>query len=281
MKLAVRVNPVLARESKVRMRGWRAPALLTLYVGLLGLVVWGIVFVVSQQGGGFAPQMGGEIFGFLATVQFALLCFSAPGLTAGAISGERERQTLDLLLLTRMTPWQVVTGKLGAANGFVLLMMVASLPVYSILFLMGGISLLRIFLTTLVYAVTVLLLGAVGLYFSALFRRTQAAVVAAYGVTLGGMVGLFAASVFTNQVLYRMPGEVPPGWTVIFAWLNPIFGYGAAAGGSVGDITRIYQKLLTTPAAREAIWWKYSLVALGLTVLLLWLTARRIRPLKK
>lgn len=284
MNLFLFRNPVLLREARVRVRGWRAAGLVSLYVGLLGLIVLFFLWMSAQEnmGGGFSPQVGGTLFAFLVYAQGALLFFSAPGLTAGAISGERERQTLDLLLITRLSPMQVVAGKLGAALSFTLLLMVASAPVYALLFLFGGVSVIRLLMVMLVYLVTVLLLGSLGLYFSALLRRTQAAVVAAYGVALGWLVGSLFMGILTQQILYRnrTPWDVPPAWTAVFAYLNPTVALGAAAGGPAGEIATLFRKIIPTPQLQEAIWWKYCLIGLLLVGGLLWLTARRIEPLK-
>lgn len=277
MRLPFSINPVLARESRVRMRGWRAPALITLYVGVLGLLVWGIVLIFGFSGDAFAPELGSVIFAFLGFAQAALLCFSAPGLTAGAIAGEREKQTLDLLLITRMSPLQVVIGKLGAAVAFTLLLMVASLPVYSLLFLIGGVSLRHLAMTTVVFVVTVLFLGAIGIYYSSVFKRTQAAVIAAYGTALGLMIGSLILSLLVFEIFNRHP-DVPPSWATILAYINPIMGVVAAMGGPVNELTRLYQRVLETPELRDAIWWKYCIFALGATAGLVGLTARRIRP---
>ncbi len=284
MKLAAWLwNPVMAREARVRMRGWRAPALISLYVGLLGAIVLFFLYVVvSVEQGGFSPTIGGILYGVLAFAQGALLVFSAPGLTAGAISGERERQTLDLLLITRLSPLQVVVGKLGAALGFTLLLMLASLPVYGILFLFGGVSLGRLALTAIVYVATVILLGSIGMYFSAVFKRTQAAVVASYGTTFGWMAFVMVMGIMFMEVFYRgrTPTDVPPDWAVIFAYTNPIVALGAAAGGPIGEITSLFRKVLPSPELQMAIWWKYCLIATGISGWLLWLTSRRIMPLK-
>lgn len=279
-KFELALNPVLARESRVRMRGWRAPALITLYVGILGAVVLLILWIASiEQNLAFAPELGGVIYSFLAFAQFALLCFSAPGLTAGAIAGERERQTLDLLLVTRMSPLQVAVGKLGAALGFTLLLMFASLPVYGVLFLFGGIALKNLLLTAVAYVMTVLLMGSVGLYFSAVFKRTQAAVVAAYGVCLGWMVAFFVATILVMEVFPR--GTPAPDWGVFLGYVNPVFGLAAAAGGPIFEITGLFNDVLQTAEARESIWWKFSLFSLAVSTLLIGLTARRIAPFKE
>lgn len=271
-------NPVLLREVRVRMRGWRTPGIIVLYVGLLGLVAL-LIFAASMRGNrtvGFAPEVGAVIYATLAMLQLVLLVLAVPGLAAGAIAGERERQTLDLLLVTRLSAAQVVFGKLLAATGFALLLMFASLPVFGLIFLFGGFSLYRLGLSAVVYVVTVLLLGAVSLYFSALYRRTQTAVVAAYGVVTTWILlsPLFGA--LTYHVFFDL--ENPPVWGLVFAYTNPAFGLAAAAGLPLSQMTRLYSPILTTDAAREAIWWKYCLIALGLMLLLLWRTVRRVDP---
>jgi len=272
-------SPVFLREVRVRMRTWRTAGIIVLYVGLLGLVAV-LIFAAAMEGNrptGFAPGVGAIIYAALAMFQLVLLILAVPGLSAGAIAGERERQTLDLLLVTRLTPAQVVVGKLLAATGFALLLMFASLPVFGLIFLFGGFSLYRLGLSALVYVVTVLLLGSVSLYFSALYRRTQTAVVAAYGVVTTWILlsPLFGA--LTYHVFFD---EHPPIWGLVFAYTNPAFGLAAAAGQPLSEMTRLYTPILTTAAAREAIWWKYCLIALGLMVVLLWRTVRRVDPVR-
>ena len=57
-----------------------------------------------------------ELYEFVTSMEFILLMFIVPAVTASAISGERERQTLDLMLTTRMSAGQIVTGKLLSAS---------------------------------------------------------------------------------------------------------------------------------------------------------------------
>ncbi len=284
-------NPVLLREARVRMRGWRTPALIMLYVTLLSLFILVPLYITLRfEGGAFSPSLGGALYNSLAYAQLALLIFTAPGLTAGTIAGERERQTLDLLLITRMSPLQVVVGKLGAALGFTVLLMIASLPVYGVLFLLGGVAIERLLYTAIVYIVTVLLLGSIGLYFSAVFKRTQASVVATYGTTFGLIIATLILSVLVFEVFYRgqfdqvrgvaVAGS-PPSWMVILGYINPVMALSAAAGGPMEELTQLYRKVLTTPELRNTIWWKYCLISLGEVAGLIWLTARRISPLKE
>lgn len=274
-------NPVFLREVRVRMRGWKAPALVTLYVGVLAALAT-LIYVAairSSGRGAFAPEVGEIIYTVLALAQLGLLIFSVPGLTAGAIAGERERQTLDLLLVTHMNPLAVVLGKLGSAVGFSLLLMIASLPVYGLLFLFGGFPLSRLALTAVIYLVTVLLLGSVGLYFSAVFKRTQAAVVAAYGTSFGVILFSPILALFVFEVFDR--GTKPLAIWLGLAYINPVFALAAAMGGEFGQMNNLFRSLLTTPEAQRAIWWKFCLTAAILIGLFIWRTVRKIAPLKQ
>jgi len=47
--------------------------------------------------------------------QFVLLALMVPSFASGTISGEKERQTLEMLLASPMRPGAIVMGKLLAA----------------------------------------------------------------------------------------------------------------------------------------------------------------------
>src|SRR5205085_1967042 len=79
------------------------------------------VFGVSQAQA--ASSAGRSIYHWLLFVMLALICFIVPGLTAGAIAGERERQTLIPLQITLLSPRSIVFGKLLASLAFVVLLL--------------------------------------------------------------------------------------------------------------------------------------------------------------
>jgi ABC-2 type transport system permease protein len=178
-------NPIVAKEFRTRMRTWRSPFAITLYIVLLGGIGWAIftamTLTATSQFGGSSTNYGLELFTFLILFQVALLAFITPALTAGAISGERERQTIDLLFVTPIRPFSIIWGKLLASLSFVVLLLVISVPIFSLVFLFGGIELDQMLYSFAVTAMTALTLGFIGVAFSTLFRRTLVATVAAYG----------------------------------------------------------------------------------------------------
>lgn len=207
---------IMVKELRSRMRGRRAFIVLTVYLALLALITYGVYVVVAPNARGFAGGFGGfggqanasaligqSIFTLLSIFQLILVCFIAPAFTAGQISLEREKQTLDLLISTPMRPSAIVIGKLAAALAFVVLMIVAAVPITAIVLMYGGASVDDIVRQQLVLLATALMLGAIGLFFSALLKRTQAATVLTYitvlGLTLGTTMLFIFWSVVANQ----------------------------------------------------------------------------------
>ena len=76
----------------------------------------------------------------IKAIEFILLMFIVPAVTAASISGERERQTLDLMLTTQMTAAQIVTGKLMGALSSLFVLILSSFPAVAMVFVYGGIT---------------------------------------------------------------------------------------------------------------------------------------------
>ena len=111
-------NPVFSREMKVNSRSVRRPVIILLFNGILSLVtLLNMYSAVAQVRTTAAIQYSSfmDMYEFVTTIEFILLMFIVPAVTASSISGERERQTLELMLTTQMTAFQVVIGKLMSA----------------------------------------------------------------------------------------------------------------------------------------------------------------------
>ena len=218
-------NPIVAKEYRSRMRTWRSPLAMTIYIVLLGGLGWAVFAAMANSAGGFSLPFAGSNYGqtlftFLILFQVALLAFITPALTAGAISGERERQTIDLLFVTRIPPFSIIWGKLLSSMSFVVLLLVLSVPIFSLVFLFGGIELDQMLTAFLVTGVTALTLGLLGIAFSTLFRRTLAATVVSYGAAFVLVVGTLVYGLL-------FPTDVDPSATTVPAppaitFLSPV-----------------------------------------------------------
>lgn len=116
----------------------------SLYVGaLFGLVLtaW-LILLGSQQvrNLGDLARFGSAVFALLAPLQMTMAVAFAALLTTAAVAQEKDRKTLELLLLTRMTNSELVLGKLLASSLNVFVLVVAAVPLLMLLTLLGGIS---------------------------------------------------------------------------------------------------------------------------------------------
>jgi len=244
-------NPIVAKEYRSRMRTWRSPVAMSVYIVLLGGLGWAIFSAMSASAHsafnqGQAASFGQGLFIYLVLFQMVLLAFITPALTAGAVSSERERQTIDLLFVTKLPSFSIIWGKLLASMSFVLLLLLLSVPIFSLVFLFGGIELDQLLAAFLVTAVTALTLGVIGLACSTAFRRTLPSTVAAYGAAFVLLAGsllfglLFPTDIDPNATRAPAPPAVsylsPVLPLVTIATNTPVTWYGIRnyQGGGFG-----------------------------------------------
>lgn len=199
------INPVLEKEFRLRMRTIRSPLALLAYLAVIGLLAFGYIYIEMHNRGsrGFTPESSRMLFYFLSGAQLVLVCFMAPGLTAGVISGEREKQTLNILLTTQQSSTTIILSKLFSALSFMFLIVFATLPVYSIVFLFGGISPGQLASVFGLYVLVMIALGSLGVLFSTLLKKTVVSLIVTYGVGLflyvfTGLAAIFVMAVSNN-----------------------------------------------------------------------------------
>ncbi len=181
------LNPVVTREITERLRGLRAFVALSAFVLLLTLTAF-LVFEGSQAASsafdiGARTRSGRLVFESVVLIMTVLVLFFVPALCAGAIAGERERQTLATLQVTLLRPRAILVGKVVAALAYLVLLIVAALPVLGVAYVLGGLRVVDIGRAVLAVALMALLLAAVVVAVSTFARRVQTATVLAYGVT--------------------------------------------------------------------------------------------------
>jgi ABC-type transport system involved in multi-copper enzyme maturation permease subunit len=193
-------NPVALKELRGRMRGPRAFIVLTCYLVVVGGFTWllylaGTAASYNTTGEVDGGTLGRALFGSVVAIELFLVTFITPAFTAGSVSGEHESQTYDLLRTTLLPERQFVFGKLFSALAYILLLLLAAIPLQSIAFLFGGVDLAEIVVSLVTLLSTAIFLGTIGIYYSATTRRTLRAniltyitVMAIILVTTGGVV---------------------------------------------------------------------------------------------
>ncbi|MCH2114155.1 MAG: ABC transporter permease [Pirellulales bacterium] len=158
------VGPVFTRELTTTPRSLRLYLARAGYVAALHGLAFTAWLILSQQvhGLGDLARFGSAIFTLIAPLQLAMaMCFSAL-LTAAAVAQEKDRRTLDLLLMTRLTNAELVLGKLFASMLSVLVLIVAAVPLLLALTLLGGISYPQVARVVGVTLATALAAGSLG-----------------------------------------------------------------------------------------------------------------------
>jgi ABC-type transport system involved in multi-copper enzyme maturation permease subunit len=199
-------NPVIGRELRVRVRVGRAYLLQAFYLAFLIL----IVALAYQAAIGDNPDLRNPVrvqealVGFYRLVMsmlVALIALIAPALTANAITLERERKTMDLLLATPLTARQLLVGKLLGSFAFIVLLLALTLPVSAVSVLLGGVSFPELLKAYLLIACGGLVLCAIALFSSVYARNSTLAVLWSYLRVAGFLLATGVLNLAFPQVL--------------------------------------------------------------------------------
>jgi ABC-type transport system involved in multi-copper enzyme maturation permease subunit len=175
----VRENPVLQHELLTNLRMTRAFVLLFAYVALLGGVVY-LAWPQEQRLDMAQPEAAKRLVNLFFFGQYMLASLMAPSFAAGAITGEKERMSYEMLLASPLRPSAIVLGKLFAALCHLAILMVCSLPIVMLCLPLGGVSLYEVFAAYFGMISTVALFGMISLWASSFFARTSASLVVSY-----------------------------------------------------------------------------------------------------
>lgn len=302
------LNPLLARQLYGGARRSRLFWLLSAHVLLQGLLAW-IFFRLSLSSLGTADTTRVSLVTFFNSARqlywiSSLLSLLTTGLLApvaaiGALAGEVEHRTFDLLRTTTILPRAIVLGKWSAAILIGGLLLLTPLPIQLLGFWLGGISGIELLLTLLFLLIVLMTNTALALALSALVPRTWIAVLIFYGLTLSalpllGTVAVIGRPVFTSVTTTTLMQTRPlwqlallqHGW-VLLVGLHPL---SAAVASVVLGTEQGAWFLLEFPIHASGMrtiafitlpapWLTHALLALLATGLLLWWTTRRIaRP---
>jgi ABC-2 type transport system permease protein len=271
------VNPVLNKEFKLRFRTFKSFLGILFYLLAIGIIIIGFIFIqsINNNQGFFKPDQSREMFMILTILQLGLILFITPGLTAGVISSERERQTLNIMLTTTQSSTSIVVSKLISSISFLMLLIIASLPLYSIVFLFGGISPGQVAMTIGFYTFTIIAFGSIGVLFSTLIRKTIVSMVTTYGVTLflaGGTAFLTLILMQLNQGYFNPGNPVNNPLPYFTAMLNPPMVL-------VGILEPEFLNEIMRGTGIEFPLWISFLISYTLIFLCaLWLSIKKLRP---
>jgi len=179
---------LLTKELRLRMRRERTIWVIIVYILLMGLLGWLSINHYNTISGGYnssgLSNIGLSLYYLLSQLQLLLIIFITPAFTATAVNGEKERQTFDLLLCSRLSALSLVTGKLLAGLMNALLLIAASAPLFSLVFFFGGVSPVQVLKALLVFVITAIFVGTFAMFCSTLLQRPAVSTAIAYMLCL-------------------------------------------------------------------------------------------------
>lgn len=226
------MNPVFKRESRILARSLRLPLILVVFNSILALVaLLNMYSTLAQVRLTATIQYSSflDLYVFIAIMEFIMLLLIMPAITAGSISGERERQTLEIMLATRMTPAQIVLGKLASAGGTMLMLIFSTFPILAMVFVYGGITGKDILMMLFCFITIAIFVGSIGIFCSAISKKTTTATVATYvieALLIGGTYVINQVVVSLSQIeVGNIAGTVnnsaDPGAAIYLLLVNP------------------------------------------------------------
>lgn len=172
------VLPVVAREMSVmaRRKSMYWSRWLTAIVALL-VMLW--LLVLSSSSISFS-ELGASIFFILTTLCFVFTAVAGMQATADCLSEEKREGTLGLLFLTDLKGFDVIAGKLAASSFHAVLVLIGIIPMLSLAFLLGGVTLQQFGLVALVLCNTLFLSLSLGVLVSSVSENERKAMVGAF-----------------------------------------------------------------------------------------------------
>lgn len=282
----LRINPVLKNEAKLGVRTSKFPLMMAVYTALISATAL-IIFSSNTRFVyffGVDLKISLKLYLLIAIVQLILLMFIVPSISASSISGEREKQTLDILLSTKMSSLSIIIGKLLASISKVIILIVATLPAYGVCFLVGGVSVRNLIELGGFLIVTTFFVGAIGIFYSTVLKSSKSATAATYGTVLVIFIGIIvlAFAVYNYEISNSVKDTVIsfPKW----AFFSPLTGLISLLTGQIGGTSFLecgFSSLapLVYKASFEAYMY-YSLAIMGgISCVLVMLSSIILNPL--
>jgi ABC-type transport system involved in multi-copper enzyme maturation permease subunit len=225
-------GPIFGKELRVASRRKRNYLLRVLYLGAVLLILlwaWAITRNVYAYGSVSARQQQQEQLGFFFFAFFGIFSVIAMSLVGAvvastAINVEKEQKTLHVLLMTPLTAWQIVAGKLFSRLLTALTLLGLSLPVLALVRLLGGVELDQMFGVVAMAIVMAMTSAALALLLSIFVQRAYAVILLSY--LLMGLAYVFAPMMMLiwasgtgrrgSVAWFRLISSYNPIWCTIF-----------------------------------------------------------------
>lgn len=302
----MQLNPIVKKDVKVQSRSMKICWGVFAYELILALAFF-LAMLIIEQNSRYSTSniysMMVWLYPVLAVTQLCILGLVTPVRTASAISGEKERQTFDIMMTTSMTPFAVIAGKVMTAIVQSMFFVIASMPVMALAFVIGGMSWGYLFAFLGIALLVSLFSASVGILCSSICKKSISAVIMSYGIYLvfflGTVLPYILYGILIVNASYSGNGPTIVTQTVsygenlyLFLLLNPAVYLveffvrvmtGESMVNTIPNLTgTVKTKGLINHVATGNRWMILSTVFfVGISFLFLWLASKRINPIKR
>lgn len=303
----MRLNPIVKKDVMVQSRSMKICWGVFAYELILALVFL-LAMLVIQGNSIYSTYSTDNIYSYmvwlypvLGMTQLVVLGLVVPVKTASSISGEKERQTFDIMMTTSMTPFSIVMGKVMTAIVQSMFYVVASMPIMALSFIIGGVSWGYLFWFLGVALLVSFFSASIGILCSSLCRKSISAVILSYLFYLVFFVGtilpIVLMGIATSLVDYPL-NPVDVTWLTLlknvclFMLLNPalyLTEFFSRVMVSESVMNTLIAQIGDSPMNKTLVdyvatgyWWLIlsTILFLLISFLFLWLASKRINPIK-
>lgn len=263
---------MLTKEMRLRMRQERTVWVLIVYIVLLSLLGW--LYLNHSTGRSFYDWnvIGVQLYQLLTVVEILLIVFITPSFTSGSVNIEKEIETYDMLLCSKISSFSLVAGKLIAGLSDVFLLIAGSIPLFSLALFFGNFTPMQMLKDLIMLVVTAVMIASFGLFCSTLFAKRSTSVAIAYVAVLLWLIVPFLS--FSLVPVIMVGGQIDLGYSLYMLAWNPL------AILTLNGVIFSYRSTTIAIVAGMHIssWLAYILLSMGATLLFFLLSLCFVKP---
>ncbi len=285
----MRLNPIIKKDVKVQSRSYKMCVEVFVYEIIMALVFFVAMIFITRQNRYSDDNVYASIvwlYPVLAVTQWVILGVIIPIHTSSAISGEKERQTFDIMMTTSMTPWSIIMGKVMTAVLQGMLFVVASVPVMALTFVVGGLSWSYLFWFIAVALLVSLFAASIGIMCSSICRKSITAVIVSYGIyMIFFVVTALPVYLIGPMTDYAKDAEDMIGCLLLnpAVYLAEFVGQTMTQESMIGNMIDQTKNMPIMKFLSSGYWWLIvsTIVFVAISVIFLAIAAKRISPVSK
>lgn len=167
-RLTSMLNPILVKEARQSLKSRQF--LITFFCLLAASCAWTIMGIVfNAPDVYYVPSGDSMMLGYFLILSVSMFAF-VPLVAFRSLAAELDEGTYEMLAITRLSAWRIVSGKLNSAVLQMLIYFSAIVPCLAFCYLLRGIGLLTIALSVAVVFTTAMVLTSLALVLSTLAK---------------------------------------------------------------------------------------------------------------